>query len=644
MELSIDVETYSDCPIKFGAQRYVDDETFEILLFAYSFDDEPVEVIDMTKNPLPDRVVDALYNKEITKTAFNAAFEMLCLKKYFPDADYTNWECTSVLALYCSLPASLDNVSKALKLGEAKDSRGKRLIQFFSVPRKPTKANPKTRNMPEDAPEKWAEYIEYNRQDVVVEKAIRKRLLSLKPPSVEHEYWLLDQDINWRGVKVDMELVDAALACNDEIVEEATESSKLLTGLENPNSTMQLKEWLSERLGYDLDTMRKDDVSNLLAQNIPSDVRKVLQNRQVLGNSSIKKYLAMKNAVCSDGRIHGMLQFYGAMRSGRWAGRVVQLQNLPRNYLEDLDTAREVLKSRDVEMLDLLYGNPGDVIKQLIRTALVAEEGHRFIVADFSAIEARVIAWLAHEQWRQDVFAQGGDIYCASASSMFHVPVEKHGVNGHLRQKGKVAELALGYGGGVGAMKSMDTKGEIPEEELPGIIEAWRRASPRITRFWKDADNAAKQVVKTGEPVRIRQGNIRFFKSKGFMFIELPSGRRLAYARPRIGLNRFGSESIEYDGMDQVKNTWGRVETYGGKLVENIVQAVARDCLAAAMLRLAKAGYKIVAHIHDEVVIESPIGEGSLDEVIDIMCESESWNKGLILNAAGFENPYYMKD
>ena len=620
MELSIDVETYSDCPIKYGAQRYVDDSTFEILLFAYSFDDEQVEVIDMTKDPLPERVVDALYNKEITKTAFNAAFEMLCLKKYFPDADYTNWECTSVLALYCSLPASLDNVSKALRLGEAKDARGKRLIQFFSVPRKPTKTNPKTRNMPEDAPEKWAEYIEYNRQDVVVEKAIRKRLLSLKPPAIEHEYWLLDQDINWRGVKVDMELVDAALACNDEIVEEATESSKILTGLENPNSTMQLKEWLTARLGYDLETMRKDDVSNLLAQDIPSDVRKVLQNRQVLGNSSIKKYLAMKNAVCSDGRIHGMLQFYGAMRSGRWAGRVVQLQNLPRNYLEDLDTAREVLKSRDVEMLDLLYGNPGDVIKQLIRTALVAEDGHRFIVADFSAIEARVIAWLAHEKWRQDVFAQGGDIYCASASSMFHVPVEKHGVNGHLRQKGKVAE------------------------ELLGIIEAWRQASPRITKFWKDADSAAKQVVRTGEPVRIRQGNIKFFKSKGFLFIELPSGRRLAYARLRLGLNRFGSESIEYDGMDQVKNTWGRVETYGGKLVENIVQAVARDCLAASMLRLSKAGYKIVAHIHDEVVIEAPIGVGSLEEVIDIMCEPEPWNEGLILNAAGFENPYYMKD
>lgn len=644
MELSIDVETYSEYPIKFGAQRYVEDKTFEILLFAYSFDDEPVEVIDMTKDPLPERVVDALYNKEITKTAFNAGFEMLCLKKYFPDADYTNWECTSVLALYCSLPASLDNVSKALRLGEAKDSRGKRLIQFFSVPRKPTKRNPKTRNMPEDAPDKWAEYIEYNRQDVVVEKAIRKRLLSLKPPAIEHEYWLLDQDINWRGVKVDMELVDAALACNDEIVEEATESSKLLTGLENPNSTMQLKEWLTARLGYDIETMRKDDVSNLLAQDIPSDVRKVLQNRQVLGNSSIKKYLAMKNAVCSDGRIHGMLQFYGAMRSGRWAGRVVQLQNLPRNYLEDLDTAREVLKSRDVEMLDLLYGNPGDVIKQLIRTALVAEEGHRFIVADFSAIEARVIAWLAHEQWRQDVFAQGGDIYCASASSMFHVPVVKHGENGHLRQKGKVAELALGYGGGVGAMKAMDSSGSIPEDELPGIIESWRKASPRIVRFWKDADSAAKKVVKTGEPVRIRQGNIKFFKAKGFMFIELPSGRRLAYARPRLGLNRFGSESIEYDGMDQVKNTWGRVETYGGKLVENIVQAVARDCLAAAMLRLSQAGYNIVAHIHDEVVIEAPIGEGSLEEVIDIMCEPEPWNEGLILNAAGFENPYYMKD
>lgn len=643
MELSIDLETYSECPIKYGAQRYVDDDSFEILLFAYSFDGESVEVVDMTRQQLPDKVVAALYNPEVTKTAFNAAFEMLCLKKYYPDADYKNWECTSVLALYCSLPAGLDNVAKALKLPVEKDSKGKRLIQFFSVPRTPTKNNTSTRNMPSDAPDKWADFIEYCRQDVVVEQTIRRKLLRLKPPAIEHEYWLLDQEINWRGVKVDMELVDAALACNDELVTTATQSSILLTGLENPNSPMQLKDWLSERLGRECETLRKEDVNALLAEDIPSDVRTVLENRQVLGNSSIKKYLAMKNARCSDGRIHGMLQFYGAMRSGRWAGRIVQLQNLPRNYLSDLDTAREVLKAGDIEMLDILYGNPGDVIKQLIRTALVAEDWHRFIVADFSAIEARVIAWLAGEKWRQEVFASGGDIYCASASSMFHVPVEKHGVNGHLRQKGKVAELALGYGGGVGAMKAMDTTGEIPEDELPGIISAWRSASPRIVRFWNDADRAAKHVVQTSEPVKIRQG-IKFFKSKGFMFVELPSGRRLAYARPRMGTNRFGSPSIKYDGMDQVKNTWGKVETYGGKLVENIVQAVARDCLASAMLRLSKAGYNIVAHIHDEVVIEAPIGVGSLDEVISIMCEKEPWNEGLILDAAGFENPYYMKD
>ena len=643
MELSIDLETYSECPIKYGAQRYVDDDSFEILLFAYSFDGESVEVVDMTRQQLPDKVVAALYNPEVTKTAFNAAFEMLCLKKYYPDADYKNWECTSVLALYCSLPAGLDNVAKALKLPVEKDSKGKRLIQFFSVPRTPTKNNTSTRNMPSDAPDKWADFIEYCRQDVVVEQTIRRKLLRLKPPAIEHEYWLLDQEINWRGVKVDMELVDAALACNDELVTTATQSSILLTGLENPNSPMQLKDWLSERLGRECETLRKEDVNALLAEDIPSDVRTVLENRQVLGNSSIKKYLAMKNARCSDGRIHGMLQFYGAMRSGRWAGRIVQLQNLPRNYLSDLDTAREVLKAGDIEMLDILYGNPGDVIKQLIRTALVAEDWHRFIVADFSAIEARVIAWLAGEKWRQEVFASGGDIYCASASSMFHVPVEKHGVNGHLRQKGKVAELALGYGGGVGAMKAMDTTGEIPEDELPGIISAWRSASPRLVRFWNDADRSAKHVLQTSEPVKIRQG-IKFFKSKGFMFVELPSGRRLAYARPRMGTNRFGSPSIKYDGMDQVKNTWGKVETYGGKLVENIVQAVARDCLASAMLRLSKAGYNIVAHIHDEVVIEAPIGVGSLDEVISIMCEKEPWNEGLILDAAGFENPYYMKD
>lgn len=645
MELSIDVETYSECPIKYGAQRYVDDDSFEILLFAYSFDNEPVEVVDMTKGPLPEKVVEALYDTTITKTAFNAAFEMLCLRKYFPDADFTNWECTSVLALYCSLPPGLENVAKALRLDELKDTKGKRLIQYFSIPCKPTKTNGmRTRNLPHHAPEAWASFIEYNRQDVVVEKMIRKRLRSLKPPSIEHEYWLLDQDINWRGIKVDTDLIEAALACNDEIVEKATNSSKQLTGLDNPNSAMQLTEWLSNRLGYEINSIKKSTVSELLASDVPSDVKIVLRNRQALGNSSIKKYAAMQNAMCHDGRIHGMLQFYGAARSGRWAGRIVQLQNLPRNYLEDLDTAREVLKSRDVELLTLLYDDPGDVIKQLIRTALIAEKGHRFIVADFSAIEARVIAWLAHETWRQDVFANGGDIYCASASNMFHVPVVKHGENGHLRQKGKVAELALGYGGGVGAMKAMDSSGSIPEDELPGIIESWRKASPRIVRFWKDAENAAKHVVQTGEPKRIKQGNIKFYKEKGFMFIELPSGRRLAYARPKMGTNRFGGESIEYEGINQERNTWGRIETYGGKLVENIVQAVARDCLAAAMLRLSQAGYNIVAHIHDEVVIEAPIGEGSLEEVIDIMCEPEPWNEGLILNAAGFENPYYMKD
>lgn len=646
MELSIDLETYCECPIKYGVQRYVDDPSFEILLFAYSFNGGPVTVVDMTKDELPSQVIDALYDPAVTKTAFNANFEMTCLRKFFPDADFTNWECTSVLALYSSLPTSLDGVAQALKMDAQKDRRGKALIQYFSVPCKPTKTNGgRMRNLPTDAPDKWAEFIEYNRQDVVVEIEIRKRLISVKPPKVEHDYWLMDLQINRNGIAVDNDMIRNALDFDARFKETLLQEAQEITGLDNPNAPMQLKEWVEGQLGHPIDGITKACVAGLLKSDIPANVRRVLELRQMLGKTSVKKYLAMQNAECSDGRIHGMLQFYGAMRTGRWAGRIVQLQNLPRNYIEDLDLARETLKSGDLDLFETLYGDVSDTLSQLIRTALVAEKGSRFIVADYSAIEARVIAWLSGEQWRQDVFAQGGDIYCASASSMFHVPVVKHGVNGHLRQKGKVAELALGYGGGPKALIAMGAlEGGIPEEELPEIVQLWRKASPHITKFWYDVDTAAKKAIVTAEPVKIRQGGLLFTREKGALFITLPSGRRLAYIHPKIGTNRFGSESITYMGMSQTANKWDRLETYGGKLVENIVQAVARDCLAAAMLRLTKAGYKICAHIHDEVVIEAPIGTGSLDDVIDIMCTPEPWTKGLILNAAGFENPYYMKD
>lgn len=646
MELSIDLETYCECPIKYGVQRYVDDPSFEILLFAYSFNGGPVTVVDMTKDELPSQVIDALYDPAVTKTAFNANFEMTCLRKFFPDADFTNWECTSVLALYSSLPTSLDGVAQALKMDAQKNRRGKALIQYFSVPCKPTKTNGgRTRNLPTDAPDKWAEFIEYNRQDVVVEIEIRKRLISVKPPKVEHDYWLMDLQINRNGIAVDNDMIRNALDFDARFKETLLQEAQEITGLDNPNAPMQLKEWVEGQLGRPIEGITKACVAGLLKSDIPANVRRVLELRQMLGKTSVKKYLAMQNAECSDGRIHGMLQFYGAMRTGRWAGRIVQLQNLPRNYIEDLDLARDTLKSGDLDLFETLYGDVSDTLSQLIRTALVAEEGSRFIVADYSAIEARVIAWLSGEQWRQDVFAQGGDIYCASASSMFHIPVVKHGVNGHLRQKGKVAELALGYGGGPKALIAMGAlEGGIPEEELPEIVQLWRKASPHITKFWYDVDTAAKKAIVTAEPVKIRQGGLLFTREKGALFITLPSGRRLAYIHPKIGTNRFGSESITYMGMSQTANKWDRLETYGGKLVENIVQAVARDCLAAAMLRLTKAGYKICAHIHDEVVIEAPIGTGSLDDVIDIMCTPEPWTKGLILNAAGFENPYYMKD
>ena len=646
--LGIDIETYSSNDIRYGVYKYVDAPDFEILLFGYAFDEEPVKCIDLTTQKLPEEIVKALYDPEVIKTAFNANFEITCLRKFFPDLPSEQWECTSVLALYNSLPCSLSGVAKALGLEEQKDTKGKALIRYFSTPCKPTKANGgRTRNRPADAPEKWEEYKSYNVQDVVVERAIRKRLLPFKPTPLEHTYWLVDQRINRNGAEIDKELVENAIAIESEYKAHLMDRARELTGLPNPNSVAQLKGWLEEKTGKKFESLDKKTVAALLTEKLPDGVSEVLKIRQRLGKTSVKKFKAMQEACTAEGRIHGMFQFYGAMRTGRWAGRIVQLHNLPRNSMPepDLLLARQLVKAGNLDALELIFDNVSDTLSQLIRTALVAGKGKRFIVADYSAIEARVIAWLAGEKWRQEVFAHNGDIYCASASQMFGVPVVKHGINGHLRQKGKVAELALGYGGSVGALKAMGAdKMGLTDEEMAEIVFKWRLKSPHIIDFWYAVDWAAKETIKTGIPKRIRQGNLVFHADHGALFIELPSGRHLVYCKPAIGMNRFGSESITYMGMQQVSGGWGRLETYGGKLVENIVQAVARDCLADAMRRLMEAGYKICLHVHDEVIIEAPEGFGSLADVVRIMTQNTSWNKGLITNADGFESAFYKKD
>lgn len=641
--LSIDIETYSDNPITNGVFKYVDTPNFEILLFAYAFDGEEVEIVDMTKEELPQRVVEALFDPTVLKTAFNAQFEMTCIEKYYPGMDMKSWECTSILALYASLPTGLDKVAKLLKLAKQKDDKGKKLIQFFSVPCKPTKVNGgRTRNLPEHDLEKWELFKEYCKQDVVVEREIRRKLLSVRPSELEHDFWLVDQDINRSGILIDRELAEGAVETFEQCKGKYATESKRLTGLDNPNSVTQLLSWVRSR-GVEAPDLTKATVAEIRATTEDKVLDRVLEIRQQLGKTSVKKYTTMLNSVCSDGRVKGLYQFFGANRTGRWAGRIVQMQNLPRNYITDLDEARELVKTRDLEALELFYDDVPDILSQLIRTAFVAPKGRRFIVADYSAIEARVIAWLSGETWRNKIFAGSGKIYEASAAQMFHIAIED--VDKELRQKGKVAELALGYQGGTGALISMGAlKQGLKEEELPDIVERWRKASPSIVQFWYDVDGAAKRVIKANSETRIKQGGISFKMRRGKLLVTLPSGRSLFYIGAAIGENRFGGESIVYQGMDQVKKKWSTQETYGGKLVENIVQAVARDCLANAMLALAKEGYKIVGHIHDEVIIEAPYGEGSLENVIEIMTRKLPWQEGLLLNAAGFESEYYMKD
>lgn len=644
-ELSIDIETYSSVDLaKNGVYKYVDSFDFEILLMAYAFDDEEVKIIDFTKNKkVPEDVLEALKGPSI-KTAYNATFERVCLNKFLGlNMSAEKWHCTMIQALEVGLPAGLGEVAKALKLAEQKDTKGKLLINYFCKPCKPTKANGgRCRNLPEHAPEKWAEFKEYCLQDVRTERAIKNKIKAFPLVVSEQKLYGLDQIINDRGVEVDKKLVEEAIKFDETYKNECELRALELTGLDNVNSITQLKSWIEGRIGVEIGTLDKEGVKELLSWVEDREVTEVLKLRQQMSKTSVKKYSAMLRSLCSDNRIRGITQFYGASRTGRWAGRIVQPQNLPQNHLADLDTARNVVKSGDYELFKMLYGDVPQVLSELIRTAIIPKKGHRFIISDFSAIEARVIAYLAGEQWRLDTFKAGGDIYCASASQMFGVPVEKHGINGHLRQKGKIAELALGYGGGVGALTSMGAlKMGLTEAELPELVDKWRTANPSITRLLREVEKAVRLAIE-GEPCTLN--GLEFYRKSGILFIKLPSGRSIAYVSPRISGNKLGRNVVTYMGLNQVSKKWERIETWGGKLVENIVQAFARDCLAESLIRLHKAGFNTVFHVHDEVILEVPVGASSAKEVRQIMSEPISWACGLPLNAEAFESEFYKKD
>lgn len=646
--LAIDLETYSDLDIRrIGTYRYA--ENSEILLFAYAYDDEPVQIVDFASGEhLPDDVKQDLYNPHVLKTAYNAQFEINVIRHWGKrKVDPEQWLCTMVLGLTLGLPAGLDALGRAMHLPEDKQKLaiGKRLIQFFCKPCKPTQTNGgRERNKPTDDLEKWALFKEYCVQDVVSERALRDRMAKYIPSNKEHDLWVLDQKINSFGVLVDRELVDSAIALDAEIKEKAMSELQDITHLENPNSNTQFKDWFGEQEGYTPSTFDKARRKELLKdKSLKPTTHRAVELKELLSKTSVKKYEAMENMACRDSRVKGMLQFYGASRTGRWAGRGVQLQNLPQNHLEDLEDAREMVKARDLDSLELFYDSPSDVLSQLIRTAFIAGEGKRFIVADFSAIEARVIAWIANEEWRQQAFAEGKDIYCASATQMFHVPVVKHGINGELRQKGKVAELACGYGGGVNALKAFGAdKMGMTEAEMQETIQHWRNASPRICQMWRDLEKCAKRAIRYRTKVPYQKG-ISFQYNHGFLFMTLPSGRRIAYVRPRIEVEEaFDRETLTYEGTSA--GGWQRLHTWGGKLTENLVQATARDCLAEAMLKLDAAGYKIVMHVHDEVILEMPYGTGSLEEASGIMGQPISWADGLLLRADGYETEFYRKD
>lgn len=639
--LSIDIESYSDVDLsKCGVYKYASSPAFEILLFGYAVDGGDVQVVDLAcGEQIPDEIIYALSDASVTKWAFNAMFERVCLSNFLGEwLEPEGWHCTMVWSATLGLPLSLESAGVALGLEKQKLTEGKDLIRYFCVPCKPTKANGgRTRNRPEHDPEKWKRFKAYNLRDVETEMQIQKRLSHFPVPDAIWEEYHLDQEINDRGIGVDMELVRQAIAIDARSRERLTAAMRELTELENPNSVQQMKQWLADQ-GMETDTLGKKAVAELV-KTAPEPLREVLSLRQQLAKSSVKKYAAMENAVCADGRAHGMFQFYGANRTGRFSGRLIQLQNLPQNHMGDLAEARALVRSGNYEALSMLYEDIPDTLSQLIRTAFVPQNGRKFIVADFSAIEARVIAWFAGERWRLKVFEDGGDIYCASASQMFHVPVEKHGVNGHLRQKGKIAELALGYGGSVGALKSMGAlEMGLAEEELQPLVDAWRSSNPMITQFWWDVDRAVKDCIRQRVPTETH--GLRFDYRSAMLFITLPSGRRLAYVKPRIGENRFGGESVTYMGVSGTKK-WERLESYGPKFVENIVQGTARDILCYAMRTLRNCA--IVAHVHDEVIIEAD-RRMSVAAVCEQMGRTPPWAKGLKLRADGYECEFYQKD
>ena len=643
--LSIDLETYSDQPLaKTGVYRYVESPDFEILLFAYSVDGGPVRQIDLAcGEKIPSEILCALEDDKVIKWAFNANFERICLSRFlgYPTGDYLepdSWKCSMVWAAYMGLPLSLEGSGAVLGLEKQKLAEGKDLIKYFCQPCAPTKSNgQRTRNLPKHAPDKWLAFKKYNIRDVETEMSIQARLLKYPVPDSVWEEYHLDQEINDRGVGLDMELVRQAIQMDGRSRSELTQAMKELTSLDNPNSVQQMKQWLADN-GVETDTLGKKAVAELL-KTAPQQLQKVLTLRQQLAKSSVKKYQAMETAVCADGRARGMFQFYGANRTGRWAGRIIQMQNLPQNHLDDLTEARGLVRAGGFDALEMLYEDVPDTLSQLIRTAFVPQENRKFIVADFSAIEARVIAWLADEKWRQDVFAEGKDIYCASASQMFGVPVEKHGVNGHLRQKGKIAELALGYGGSVGALKAMGAlEMGLSEDELPALVSAWRQANPKIVQFWWAVDRAVMDAVS--KKTTTKTHGIVFSARSGMLFITLPSGRSLAYVKPKIGENRFGGDCITYEGVGGTKK-WEQLDSYGPKFVENIVQATSRDILCYAMRTLRCCS--IVMHIHDEVVIEAD-RRMSLQAVCDQMGRTPPWAKGLQLRADGYETDFYKKD
>ncbi|WP_462425737.1 DNA polymerase [Fusobacterium varium] len=654
--LSIDIETYSSVDIKkSGMYKYALSDDFQILLFAYSIDFGEVKIIDLAKGEiLPGEVVSALNDKNIIKHAYNAPFEWWCLNQAGYKTEIDQWRDTMFHGLYCGYTAGLGATGTAIGLPQdkKKDTTGKALIKLFCVPCKPTKKNGgRLRNLPHHEPEKWELFKNYCIQDVVTETEIYKRLSNFPVPQEEQELWVLDQKINAYGVKIDTELVKGALSINDIVTAELTEEAIQVTGLDNPNSAAQLGKWLKEKTGQDIENLQKGTVSELIGSLEDKEAVRVLEIRQELAKTSIKKYVAMEEAICPDGRIRGLLQFYGANRTGRWAGRLVQVQNLPRNYLETLDYAREIVKSQDANFLKLVYGNVSDTLSQLIRTAFVPSEGHKFVVADFSAIEARVIAWLAGEQWRQEVFATHGKIYEASASQMFGVPIElikKGNPEYALRQKGKVAELALGYGGSSGALIAMGALDMgLEEKELPDVVRRWRNANKRITDLWYGIENAVIKLMETGETQGLKgiifSREIDLIYGQDFLTIKLPSGRKLFYPKPHLKENRFGSNALHYFGVNQTTKKWEVQETYGGKLVENIVQAISRDCLAVTLKRLESEGLQTVMHIHDEAVIDADLNV-DLDKVCELMGQPIEWAPGLLLKAAGFESSYYMKD